>query len=66
MSEQYLEENKDQIYENALAEIQSFELPLGTTLRYASFRYCYIVHDGFLPFFSYSFSQPDISATLFS
>ncbi|XP_021123887.1 exocyst complex component 6 isoform X8 [Anas platyrhynchos] len=33
MSEQYLEENKDQIYENALAEIQSFELPLGTTLR---------------------------------
>ncbi|XP_048801234.1 exocyst complex component 6 isoform X7 [Lagopus muta] len=33
MSEMYLEENKDQIYENALAEIESFELPLGTTLR---------------------------------
>lgn len=44
MSEMYLEENKDQIYENALAEIESFELPLGTTLRYASFRYSYIVH----------------------
>lgn len=38
LSELYLEENKDQIYENAFAEIQSFELPLGTTLRYASFR----------------------------
>lgn len=38
LSELYLEENKDQIYENALAEIQSFELPLGTTVRYASFR----------------------------
>lgn len=36
LSELYLEENKDQIYENALAEIQSFHLPLGTTLRYAS------------------------------
>ncbi|KAM9549871.1 exocyst complex component 6 isoform 8-T8 [Guaruba guarouba] len=33
LSELYLEENKDQIYDNALAEIQSFELPLGTTLR---------------------------------
>ncbi|PKU42091.1 exocyst complex component 6 isoform x2 [Limosa lapponica baueri] len=33
LSELYPEENKDQIYENALAEIQSFELPLGTTLR---------------------------------
>ncbi|KAM9011348.1 exocyst complex component 6 isoform 8-T8 [Ara ararauna] len=33
LSELYLEEKKDQIYDNALAEIQSFELPLGTTLR---------------------------------
>ncbi|XP_075279575.1 exocyst complex component 6 isoform X7 [Opisthocomus hoazin] len=33
LSELFIEENKDQIYENALAEIQSFELPLGTTLR---------------------------------
>ncbi|XP_009998421.1 PREDICTED: exocyst complex component 6 [Chaetura pelagica] len=33
LSELCLEENKDQIYENALAEIESFELPLGTTLR---------------------------------
>lgn len=29
----YSEENQDQVYENALAEIESFELPLGTTLR---------------------------------
>ncbi|XP_051656512.1 exocyst complex component 6 isoform X2 [Manacus candei] len=33
LSELCPEENKDQIYENALAEIQSFELPLGTTVR---------------------------------
>uniref|UniRef100_A0A452GI31 Exocyst complex component n=1 Tax=Gopherus agassizii TaxID=38772 RepID=A0A452GI31_9SAUR len=31
--ELYSEENKDQIYENVFAEIESFELPLGTSLR---------------------------------
>ncbi|XP_073209982.1 exocyst complex component 6 isoform X10 [Lepidochelys kempii] len=33
LRELYSEENKDQIYDNVFAEIESFELPLGTSLR---------------------------------
>jgi hypothetical protein len=40
-----LEEDTDQNYENVLAEIQSFELPIEATLRYGIFIFCCFFSD---------------------
>lgn len=41
-----LVEDPDQTYENVLAEIQSFELPIEATLRYGSFIFCCFFFSG--------------------